>query len=275
MKNYKFIVAILVAISICCAFVSCSSKNYEDGEKEITVVVTDESGEAVTDENGAVLTQEVDDVAVTDADGNTVTEVVTNKKGETITYSNGKNVTQAVTKKQGTQEVTNSKGEIETEAQTNENGVTVTKIVTTNQTTTAKETTTKKSGKNKDKTTTTKEGTTKQTTTKETTTKETTTEKRKLTINVQLPIDYQQDDTILFYIKNDDDEWEEIDSVDVTCDGSTYKYVTDKQYKGDIEVKAKLKNHKNSTVGKITADKKSITLNLSSIGIDIVGDDID
>ena len=89
--NKKILAICLCALIVCGAFVGCKQKAADP----VSVVVTDEKGNAVTDENGEVVTEMA--VPVTDDDGKNVTEKATNAKGEVLTDSSGNPKTVIVT----------------------------------------------------------------------------------------------------------------------------------------------------------------------------------
>lgn len=94
---------------------------------------------------------------------------------------------------------------------------------------------------------------------------------RKIKISVKLPENSAKTDTLNVYIINGKKE-DKIKTAKIKCDGSTYTFTTDKQYRGVVTIKAELVNNKASDT--VKTDKKSVTLNLTKIGIiQIDGDD--
>ena len=81
--NKKIIAFSLAFVILCGVFVGCKKKQADP----VSIIVTDDNGNAVTDKNGAVVTKVA--IPVTDKDGNAVTEKATNSKGQVLTESNG------------------------------------------------------------------------------------------------------------------------------------------------------------------------------------------
>ncbi len=111
MKNYKSIVAVLLALVLVSTLIACTQKPKTEN---VTQVVTNENGEVVTGENGEAITEEIEAQVVTDANGKPVTEVVTDSEGKPLTtVQDGEyvNVTQNVTEPSGTQNSTGNTGQ--------------------------------------------------------------------------------------------------------------------------------------------------------------------
>ena len=94
--------------------------------------------------------------------------------------------------------------------------------------------------------------------------------KRKIKISVKLPMDSNKEDTIRIYV---DDMKAVVKETKIKCNGTTFTWTTDKEYKGPVKVKAVLVSHKVSNT--ITTDKESCMVDLSGIGIDQEVDDKD
>ena len=102
MKNYKSIIAVVVAVVLISSLIACTQKAPTE---TVTQAVTNENGEFVTDANGELVTEEIEAQVVTDKNGNPVTEVVTDGEGKPVTtVKDGEyvNVTQVVTEAAGT-----------------------------------------------------------------------------------------------------------------------------------------------------------------------------
>lgn len=87
---------------------------------------------------------------------------------------------------------------------------------------------------------------------------------RKIKISVLLPKNSAKSDTLNIYITNGK-KTEKVKSAKVKCDGSTYTFTTSKKYQGVVTIKAELVDSKTSD--SVKTDKKSVTLNLTKIGI--------
>ena len=89
--NKKIIAFSLAFVVICGVFIGCKKKPADP----VSVIVTDDNGNAVTDKNGAVVTEIA--TPVTDKNGNALTEKATNSKGQVLTEQNGDAKTVVVT----------------------------------------------------------------------------------------------------------------------------------------------------------------------------------
>lgn len=99
-------------------------------------------------------------------------------------------------------------------------------------------------------------------------------ETRKIKINVQLPAKNSDEDRLIVYIKEEGKKREKILSKKIKYDGSVYKFETEKEYKGVVTITAKLK--KAGVQTKVKTDKDKCDIDISSIGMDvIIGDDDD
>lgn len=83
---------------------------------------------------------------------------------------------------------------------------------------------------------------------------------RNIRILVTLPSDGNVEDTLTIEI-----DGKVVHTDKINCNGSVYKYTTDKKYKGEVEINVSLKNHKSSAI--LKTDKEECELDVSSIGI--------
>ncbi len=99
--------------------------------------------------------------------------------------------------------------------------------------------------------------------------------KRFISVKVKLPFDSKKKDKVRIYIKKQgkDEKFVLVNEKDIICDGSNYKYKTDKKYEGVITVKAVLVDHKKQE--KVETNGDSCEIDLSTIGIDVDVDDED
>lgn len=306
MKNKKAIVALVLVVAIVTAFAACS-KSGKDDEKstsQVTAAVTDSNGEAVTDENGVIVTEKVGGEVVTDKDGKTVTEVVTNKGGETVTDKSGKAVTQVVTKKSSGNSNSNNSNSSSTGKKNNKpaapsapsnlkaGSVTQTslKLTWSGKATGYQIQSSTNSGNNwktlesaykstsynaKDLSTYTdyifrvraynqnSNGTSySKWTVVSVKTKADDKSQRYISVSVKLPSS-NSSDTLNIYI-----DGELVKAQKITCNGSTYKYKTDKKYKGLVTIKVELESAGKGTA--LSTDKDSCYLSLDDKGIVIV-----
>ena len=93
------------------------------------------------------------------------------------------------------------------------------------------------------------------------------TKKRKIKINVVLPVDANQKDDLIISI-----DGKTIDEKTVKLDGSTYTVTTEKEYKGEVEITAELKSHGIQTV---LTDKEECFLEVPLGKIPVLIDDED
>lgn len=87
---------------------------------------------------------------------------------------------------------------------------------------------------------------------------------RKIKISVRLPENSAKTDTLNVYITIGK-KTEKIKTAKIKCDGSVYTFTTDKQYSSVVTIRAELVDNKASDT--VKTDKKSVTLNLTKIGI--------
>lgn len=86
---------------------------------------------------------------------------------------------------------------------------------------------------------------------------------RNITFNIILPTDGNAEDTVSVYVDGKLDG-----EMKVNLNGNTVQYTTKKKYKGKVGYKIVLKNSNTSREG--ATDKEKWTVNISSIGIDVV-----
>lgn len=98
-------------------------------------------------------------------------------------------------------------------------------------------------------------------------------ETRKIKISVQLPARNEEEDRLIVYIKEDGKKRKKIYSKKVKFDGSKVTFETEKEYKGVVTITAKLKNAE--VQDKIKTDKDKCTLDVTAIGMDIINGEDD
>ena len=290
MKNYKSIIAILLAFAIVFSLAACQKKNAEEEETSAAQYeeVTDENGEPVTDENGEVVT-----VLVTGE-----TELKTEPNGETTSKESGNDNKSS---DKSTTETTTQKTVSKPSAPKNVTGLKTSDI--TEDSITLKwdgvdcdgyqvyysvdnvkwQYLDKKCTKNTYKVTgleayteyyfcvraynTNSAGTatSKWTDVVSATTKETS-KARKITINIKLPFDSNKTDYLYLSV---DGEWV-AEGTEVKLDGKTFTYTTKKEYKGAVQCTAHLEGVGGSQNGIAGGDH--IDFDFTAIGIDTVYD---
>lgn len=188
-----------------------------------------------------------------------VTAVVTNAEGETVTDKAGKPVTEIVSQSKKTT-TTNAIGKTTTgnsdKTASNTSGGS-TAATSKNSKTTTKKTTTS----------TTKNNTSK-TTTKKPTTTTTVPDNRVIKITVQLPHGSNEKDTIIISVNG-----KEVKKDTVSLNGSTYTFTTKDKYRGEVKVRAELKNNGKSENAVVKKGKAQVLIDL--MGIEIVAGEND
>ena len=93
------------------------------------------------------------------------------------------------------------------------------------------------------------------------------TKSRKIKIHIVLPIDSNMEDTLTIFI-----DGKEIKKEKVRLDGSAYTFTTDEKYKGEVEIRAELKEHGAEI---LLTDKEECTIEVPLGKIPILIDDED
>ena len=303
MKSFKTVISVILAVTlIACVFGACKeTKKKEDNTETQIVTVTDENGEVVTDKNGEVVTSVSSEseseggVVVIDDDDDNNKKLPAEKTDKKDDKKDNKNKDkkdstskkEAITKPAAPDKITGLKVSNVTKdgLLLSWNGVKCDYYQLQY----------KKAGKEwktvKDSMTSTKvsfekaldtytvyyfrvrainENSAGKSATKwaeiKATTKADEKVERFIRVKALLPVDSNVEDTLLIYVNGKLDK-----EVKIHCNGKTKSVDTTKKYKGLVEVKAVLKSHKTSNKAK--TDKDSITLDLTSIGIDQDVDD--
>ncbi len=312
MKSFKIVISVILAVVlVITAFTACKG-NKNDGKGSTQVVaVTDENGEEVTDENGEVVTTVISDgdssdgseggVVVVDDNGEKTSDTA-NNAGEKTTAKDGKKKDD---KKDNKKEESTSKGKeavtkpaapsVPTDLKASDIKVDGLVISWKGVKCDYYQLQYKKNGGEwktaKDSMTATKasfekvldsyttyhfrvrainENSAGKSASKWAETKATTKADEKnerfIKVKVLLPKDSNVKETLEVYVDGKLDG-----EFDVRCGGKSKTVTTSKKYKGLVEVKCVLKSHKTSNKAK--TDKDSVTIDLTSIGIEQDVDD--
>ena len=95
---------------------------------------------------------------------------------------------------------------------------------------------------------------------------------RKINISVQLPYDSNEDDTLRIYVRESGaKKWTLVEESKVKCNKTVHEFTTKDKFKGLVEVRAELVNHKASSSTKTNGDSCKLEI---TVGIDTEYDEL-